>query len=272
VGLWNEQDEFFYDVLNLPDGRMHDLKLRSMVGLTPMFAVETIEPETLRRLPRFAHRLRTFLQRRTDLAGLVSRWDEPGVGERRLLSLLRGHRMKRLLARMLDPAEFLSDHGIRSLSRAYADQPYVFESEGARISVGYEPGESNSAMFGGNSNWRGPVWMPLNFLLIESLERFHHYYGDDFLVEAPTGSGTKRTLLQIADDLRGRLTSLFLKDPSGGRPTNGDNARLQSDPHFQDCIWFHEYFHGDSGVGLGAAHQTGWTGLVANLLDRGRAR
>ncbi len=272
VGLWNEQDEFFYDVLNLPDGRMHDLKLRSMVGLTPMFAVETIEPETLRRLPRFANRLHTFLQRRTDLAGLVSRWDEPGLGERRLLSLLRGHRMKRLLARMLDPAEFLSDHGVRSLSRAYGEHPYVFESDGARISVGYEPGESASAMFGGNSNWRGPVWMPLNFLLIESLDRFHHYYGDDFLVEAPTRSGTKVTLRGIADDLRGRLTSLFLKGADGGRPIHGTNGRLQTDPHFRDHIWFHEYFHGDSGVGLGAAHQTGWTGLVANLLDHGRPR
>jgi hypothetical protein len=266
VGLWNEQDEFFYDVLNMPDGRMHELRLRSIVGLTPLFAVETIEPSQLARLPRFARRLHQFLERRRDLAALVSRWDVPGLGERRLLSLLRGHRMKRLLVRMLDPAEFLSDHGIRSLSRAYSDAPYVFQSDGARIAVGYEPGESRSGMFGGNSNWRGPVWMPLNYLIIESLDRFHHYYGDDFLVEAPTGSGEKRTLRAVADDLRSRLTGLFLKDAHGNRPINGGRPRLQTDPHFRDNVWFHEYFHGDDGRGLGAAHQTGWTGLIANIL------
>ncbi|WP_048863190.1 MGH1-like glycoside hydrolase domain-containing protein, partial [Acidisphaera rubrifaciens] len=194
------------------------------------------------------------------------RWDEPGLGERRLLSLLRGHRMKRLLVRMLDPAEFLSDHGIRSLSRAHDAEPYVFQSDGARIAVGYEPGESRSAMFGGNSNWRGPVWLPLNYLIIESLERFHHYYGDDFLVEAPTGSGRQATLRGVAGDLRARLTGLFLRDDDGRRPALGADARLQTDPHFRDHVWFHEYFHGDTGQGLGASHQTGWTGLIANLI------
>ncbi|EWY37638.1 glucosidase [Skermanella stibiiresistens SB22] len=268
IGLWSESDKFFHDVLNLPDGTMHELKLRSMVGLTPLFAVETIEPDLLRRLPRFARRLDLFLNRRTDLASLVSRWDEPGVGERRLLSLLRGHRVKRLLVRMLDPEEFLSDHGIRSMSRAHAKEPYVFETEHQRISVGYEPGESQTYMFGGNSNWRGPVWFPMNYLLVEALERFHHYYGDDFLVECPTGSGTLMTLKQVAGEVSDRLTRLFLKDAEGRRPIHGDREVLQADPAFVDHVWFHEYFHGDTGAGLGASHQTGWTGLVANLLSR----
>jgi hypothetical protein len=270
VGLWSESDQFFHDVLNLPDGRMHELKLRSMVGLTPLFAVETIEPELLARLPRFARRLRLFLDRRTDLASLVSRWNEPGLGERRLLSLLRGHRMKRLLVRMLDPAEFLSDHGVRSLSRAHANPPYTFATDGVRLTVGYEPGESQTEMFGGNSNWRGPVWLPVNFLLVEALDRFHHYYGDDFLVECPTGGGRLMTLRGIADEISGRLIRLFLKDASGRRPIYGGDERFQSDPGFADNLWFHEYFHGDTGAGLGASHQTGWTGLVANLLQRRR--
>jgi hypothetical protein len=241
IGLWSESDKFFHDVLNLPDGTMQELKLRSMVGLTPLFAVETIGPDMLRRLPRFA---------------------------RRLLSLLRGHRIKRLLVRMLDPAEFLSDHGIRSLSRIHADIPYVFETESERIRVEYEPGESQTYMFGGNSNWRGPVWMPMNYLIVEALERFHHYYGNDFLVECPTGSGRLLPLRDIADEVSSRLIKLFLRDPQGCRPIHGDRQQLQSDPHFCDHVWFYEYFHGDTGAGLGASHQTGWTGLVANLLQK----
>jgi hypothetical protein len=266
VGLWNDEDKFFYDVLNLPDGQMHQMRLRTIVGLIPMFAVETIEPDSLKKLPHFAKRLEVFLTRRVDLAALVSRWDEPGIGERRLLSLLRGHRLKRLLARALDASEFLSDHGIRSLSAAHGKTPYVFEEGGRRFSVSYEPGEGETAAFGGNSNWRGPVWMPINYLIVESLEKFHHYYGDDFTVECPTGSGQYLTLLQIAQELSRRLTRLFLKGADGHRPIFAGDERFRSDPHFQDMIWFHEYFHGDTGRGLGAAHQTGWTGLVAQLL------
>jgi len=268
IGLWSETDKFFHDVLNLPDGSMHELKLRSMVGLIPLFAVETIEPDILRRLPRFARRLDLFLNRCTDLADLVSQWDEPGVGERRLLSLLRGHRMKRLLVRMLDPAEFLSDYGIRSMSRVHAEAPYVFETEHERISVGYEPGESQTYMFGGNSNWRGPVWFPMNYLIVEALERFHGYYGNDFLVECPTGSGREMPLRNVAEEISVRLTKLFLKNEHGARPIHGRQHRLQADPHFSSYVWFHEYFHGDTGAGLGASHQTGWTGLVANLLQK----
>ncbi len=268
VGLWNDEDKFFHDVLNLPDGRTQELRLRSMVGLTPLFAVETLEPEMLRRLPRFARRLHLFLSRRPDLAALVSRWEEPGIGERRLLSLLRGHRMKRLLVRVLDPEEFLSPYGIRSLSRFHEKHPYVFDSDGARIRVGYEPGESRTDMFGGNSNWRGPIWFPMNFLIVEALDRFHHYYGREFLVECPTASGRFRTLQEIADEIAGRLSALFLKDPQGRRPCLGEHEMMQTDPHFAGLVLFHEYFHGDSGKGLGASHQTGWTGLVANLLGR----
>ncbi len=268
IGLWSETDKFFHDVLNLPDGRMHELKLRSMVGLTPLFAVETLEPDLLRRLPNFARRLHLFLLRRPDLADLVSRWDEPGIGERRLLSLLRGHRMKRLLLRVLDRDEFLSDYGIRSLSRYHERHPYVFDSDGARIHVGYEPGESRTDMFGGNSNWRGPVWFPMNYLIVEALDRFHHYYGPEFVVECPTGSGQLRTLREIADEIAERLARLFLKDAQGRRPALGSAEMMQTDPHFAGMVQFHEYFHGDTGKGLGASHQTGWTGLVANLLAR----
>ncbi len=268
IGLWSEADQFFHDVLNLPDGSTRELKLRSMVGLTPLFAVETLEPDMLRRLPGFARRLHLFLRRRPDLAELVSRWDEPGVGERRLLSLLRGHRMKRLLLRVLDPDEFLSEHGIRSLSRYHDEHPYVFDSNGASIHVGYEPGESRTEMFGGNSNWRGPVWFPMNYLIVEALDRFDHYYGRDFLVECPSRSGQLRTLREIADEIAQRLSRLFLKDADGRRPSLGAREMMQADPNFEDLVLFHEYFHGDTGEGLGASHQTGWTGLVANLLAR----
>jgi hypothetical protein len=266
VGLWNEDDEFFYDVLNLPDGRIHELRLRSMVGLIPMFAVETIEPALFRRLPHFAKRLEVFLTRRTDLATLVSHWDEPGFGERRLLALLNGHRLRRVLYRLLDETEFLSDHGVRSLSRAHGEAPYVFEHQKVRLTVGYEPGESQTGLYGGNSNWRGPVWMPVNYLIIESLLRFHNYYGDDFKVEYPTGSGHHFSLKGVAQALAGRLTRLFLKDEQGNRPIYAGKPCFRDDPHFADLIWFHEYFHGDTGRGLGAAHQTGWTGLIAKLI------
>jgi hypothetical protein len=265
-GLWDDTDKFYYDELNLPDGRVFPLKVRSMVGLIPLFAVETLEPELLERVPNFHRRLKWFLDYRPDLAQLVSRWEEPGRGERRLLSLLRGHRMKRLLRRMLDETEFLSDHGVRALSRHHAEVPYQFAQNGHMTSVSYQPAESESSLFGGNSNWRGPIWFPVNYLLIESLQKFHHYFGDDFRVECPTGSGQFVSINDVADELGRRLASIFLRDGSGRRPVFGANEKFQSDPHFRDYVLFYEYFHGDNGRGVGASHQTGWTGLIAKLL------
>ena len=267
IGLWDDEDEFYYDELRLPSGELMPLKVRSMVGLIPLYAVEILEPELLDSLPDFKRRLEWFLNYRPDLAALVSRWNEPGRGDRRLLSLLRGHRMKCLLRRMLDTDEFLSDYGIRSLSRAHLHEPYVFSCMSSPITVGYEPGESESALFGGNSNWRGPVWFPVNYLLVTSLRRFAKYYGPEFRIEYPTGSGTFVSIGEVADALAGRLTGLFRRDEASRRPVFGDQDKLQSDPHFRDHLLFHEYFHGDTGRGLGASHQTGWTGLIAELLQ-----
>jgi hypothetical protein len=267
IGMWDEQDQFYYDVLNLPDGRMTPLKVRSLVGLIPLFAVETIEPELLERLPEFAARLRWFLNYRPDLAKLVSRWNETGHRDRHLLSLLRGHRMKCLLRRMLDETEFLSDFGIRAISKIHDREPYRFHMDRSEIEVRYWPGESMSGLFGGNSNWRGPIWMPVNYLLVESLQKFHHYYGDDFKVEYPTGSGNFVTIGDAADELARRLSRLFLKDEEGQRPVLKYHSKLATDPHFKDYVLFHEYFHGDNGRGVGASHQTGWTGLIAKLLQ-----
>jgi Glycosyl hydrolase family 63 C-terminal domain len=268
IGLWDEQDQFFYDELYLPDGgAIVPLRVRSMVGLIPLFAVETLEPDHLEGLPQFKARLEWFLNYRPDLAGLVSRWHEPGLGDRRLLSLLRAHRMRALLRRMLDETEFLSDYGIRALSKAHEPNPYVFENQGHRFTVGYVPAESETGSFGGNSNWRGPIWFPVNYLLIESLQKFHHYYGDDFKVECPTGSGNMLTLEEVAEELGRRLIRIFLRDGEGRRAVFGDHPKLQHDPHFRDHLLFYEYFHGDNGRGVGASHQTGWTGLVAKLLQ-----
>jgi hypothetical protein len=267
IGLWDEEDKFFYDELSLPNGSVMPLKVRSMVGLTPIFAVEILEPELLDQLPDFKRRLEWFLNHRPDLAALVSHWNEPGRGDRRLLSLLRGHRMKRLLKRMLDENEFLSPYGVRSLSRAHRDDPYVFYCLDDPISVGYEPGESESGIFGGNSNWRGPIWFPVNYLLVSSLRRFAEYYGPEFRIEYPSESGTFCSIDAVADAVAERLTGLFRRDATGRRPLFGEQEKLQNDPHFRDHLLFHEHFHGDSGRGLGASHQTGWTGLVANLLQ-----
>ncbi|PYR53203.1 MAG: glucosidase [Acidobacteria bacterium] len=267
IGLWNDEDGFFYDVLDLPDGPMLPLKVRSMVGLIPLFAVETLEPELCAKVPKFTERLDWFLNYRPDLAALVSRWNEPGRGERRLLSLLRGSRMKKLLRRMLDETEFLSEYGVRALSLYHRDHPYTLEIGNQRFTVKYQPAESTSGLFGGNSNWRGPIWMPVNYLIIESLQKFHHYYGDDFKVECPAGSRRYHTIEEVANELAARLTRLFLRDEKGRRPVFGDDSRLQDDPHFRDYVLFHECFHGDSGRGVGASHQTGWTGLVAKLLQ-----
>ncbi len=268
IPLWDDEDSFFYDVLHLPTGTEVPLKVRSLVGLIPLFAVETIDPELLETLPDFRVRLEWFLHNKPDMASLVSRWHEPGMGERRLLGLVRGHRMKCLLRRMLDPHEFLSKHGVRAMSRYHADHPYSLDVDGMTHTVRYDPAESRSGLFGGNSNWRGPVWFPVNYLLIESLQQYHHYYGDDFLVECPTGSGNKITLKAIATELSHRLASLFLRDANGRRAVFGENELFQTDPLWRDLVPFYEYFHGDTGAGLGASHQTGWTALIAKLLDQ----
>ncbi len=265
-GLWDDEEKFFYDVLHLPNGERFNLKVRSLVGLVPLFAVETIEPELLAELPGFRKRLEWFLNYRPDLAKLVSHWQESGRGERRLLSLLRGHRMKKLLQRMLDESEFLSDYGVRALSRAHLSAPYEFKYKDIDLTVRYSPAESESALFGGNSNWRGPIWFPMNFLLIESLQKFHHYYGDDFKLECPTGSGHLLTLAQIAEHVSQRLAKIFLRDADGKRAVRGHEPQWQLDPYFRDSSPFYEYFHGDRGRGAGAAHQTGWTALIAKLL------
>ncbi len=267
IDLWDNEDEFFYDVLHTSDDNNIRLKVRSMVGLIPLFAVEVLEPEIMTTCPEFSKRLDWFLSYRPDLANLVSRWQDAGMKETRLFSLLRGHRLKKILKRMLDETEFLSDYGIRALSKYHENNPYKFVMNGEVFSVDYEPAESKTGMFGGNSNWRGPIWFPANFLIIESLQRFHHYYGDDFKVEYPTGSNKFLTLKEIAVELTERLKKIFLKDENGMRPAFGSNKKFQTDPHFKDYILFNEYFNGDNGKGLGASHQTGWTGLIAKLLQ-----
>jgi hypothetical protein len=265
-GLWDEADGFFYDHIQGPDGSVTPLRIRSLVGLVPLLAVEVLEPALLDSLPGFKRRLEWFLTHRPDLAALVSRWHEPGQEDRRLLSLLRGHRMKRLLARLLDESAFLSPHGVRALSKEHQAAPYSVQLQGQRYSVDYEPAESRSGLFGGNSNWRGPVWLPMNYLIVEALERFHGYYGGDFTVECPVGSGRQLSLAQAAAELRRRLCGLFLADAQGRRPVFGQYPLLRDDPQFKDHLLFFEYFDGDSGRGVGASHQTGWTGLVALLL------
>jgi hypothetical protein len=272
TGLWDEQDQFYYDSLNLPDGTRLPLRIRSLVGLIPLCAVEVLDSETFTRFPAFAERTRWMLAHRPDLAGLVSRWDKTGKDGRILLSLLRRHRMKALLARMLDETEFLSAHGIRAVSKAHEAAPFVFEADGTRFFVDYEPGESTTSVFGGNSNWRGPIWMPINYLLVEALREFEKFYDPAFRIECPTGSGVFVGLADVAAELAARLTRLFLRGKDGRRAVLGASALFQDDPAFRDCIPFHEYFHGDTGAGLGAAHQTGWTGLVALLLQEREGR
>ncbi len=266
MNLWDEDDEFYYDVLNTLNGSER-LKIHSMVGLIPMFAVEVIEPDIIEECPQFAGRMDWFLNYRPDLSNLVSRWDVKGKGERRLFSLLRGHRLKRILKRMLDESEFLSEYGVRALSKFHQNNPYVFKGDGSTFIINYEPAESETGLFGGNSNWRGPIWFPMNFLIIESLQRFHHYYGDDFKVEYPTGSGKYHTLKEISVELTNRLKKIYIRNKEGQRPVFGNYNKFQTDPHFKDYILFYEYFHGDEGRGLGASHQTGWTGLIAKLLQ-----
>jgi len=268
MGLWDEEDGFFYDQLHLSDGRHVPLKVRSMVGLVPLFAVETLEPRVIEQFPGFKKRMQWFVDHRPDLTHNVASMVVPGKGERKLLSIVSPDQLRRILARMLDEDEFLSPFGVRSISRYHRDHPCVFQSDGYQHSVCYEPGESSSGLFGGNSNWRGPVWFPLNYLLIEALQKFHHYVGDEYKVECPTRSGNMMTLWEVAAEISRRLSHVFLKDDQGRRPCHGGVPQYQTDPHWRDLILFYEYFHGESGAGLGASHQTGWTGLVAKLLQQ----
>ncbi len=266
TGLWHEQDGFYYDQLML-DGRSFPLRLRSMVGIIPLFAVELIEEERMARLPGFAKRTRWFLENRKDLAGQISHLEQKGGCGRFLLAIPSRERLERVLRYVFDEAEFLSGHGVRSLSRAYCERPFKLSAGAEEWRVDYVPGESDTGLFGGNSNWRGPVWIPLNYLLIEALERYHHFYGDSFTMEFPTGSGRRLTLDLIAREIERRLVGLFLPNGGGRRPALGMEPRFVSDPHWQDLLWFHEYFHGDTGQGLGASHQTGWTALVARMVE-----
>jgi hypothetical protein len=268
ITLWDEVDGFYYDVLHLPGGRSTPMRVRSMVGIIPLFAVATLDDAVLARFPAFERRARWFIENRPDYAEhLATSLDERGQGERRLLSLVGRERLQRVLVRLLDEDEFLSPYGIRALSRAHASEPYDAEIEGARHRVAYEPGESSSGLFGGNSNWRGPIWFPVNYLLIEALQRFHHYFGDSLIVECPTGSGRRMNLWEVASELSRRVAGLYALTPDGRRPAHGEGP-LARDPELRDLVTFYEYFHGDTGAGLGAAHQTGWTALVAKLLDQ----
>ena len=268
ISLWDEEDGFYYDLLHLPNGEEHYLKVRSMVGLIPLFAVETLEPEIVDRLPGFKRRMQWFIDNHPDVPDHIEMSERSARGVRRLLSLVNRKRLKRVLTRMLDEGEFLSPHGVRALSRYHADHPYEVRVNGQTNRVDYEPAESTTGLFGGNSNWRGPVWMPVNFLLIESLQKFHHYYGEDFRVMCPSGSKNELDLWQVAAELSRRLVRIFLRGQDGRRAVAGGVEVFQSDPHWRDLIQFHEYFHGDNGAGLGASHQTGWTGLVAKLLEQ----
>jgi hypothetical protein len=268
AGMWSEEDGFFYDVLHMPDGAHKPMKLRSMVGLIPLFAVETLDSKLIDRLPGFRRRMEWFMENRKDLTNNVACMKTPGREDRRLLSIVGQDKLRSVLKVMLDEAEFLSPYGIRALSAAYRDQPFMLPVNGHSHQVSYEPGESSSGLFGGNSNWRGPIWFPVNFLLIESLQKFHHYVGESFTVEFPTGSGQQLTLWQVAGELSRRLTRVFLRDEDGTRPVHGTDPAYREDPHWRDLVLFYEYFHGDDGSGVGASHQTGWTGLVAKLMQQ----
>ena len=268
ISLWDETDGFFYDVLHLPSGKPYPMKVRSMVGLIPLFAVETLEPELLDRLPDFKRRMEWFIGNRADLTQNVACMRTPGNDERRLLSIVDQEKLRRVLQVMLDENEFLSPYGIRAVSRFHKDHPYVLPVNGTEHRVDYEPAESSTGLFGGNSNWRGPIWFPLNYLLVESLQKFHHYLGEDFKVECPVGSGQMMTLSEVAGEISKRLSRIFLRDANQRRPVFGAVEKFHSDANWRDLIPFHEYFNGDNGSGVGASHQTGWTGLVAKLIQQ----
>jgi Mannosylglycerate hydrolase MGH1-like glycoside hydrolase domain len=265
--MWDEEDGFFYDVLRLPDGAGTRIKVRSLVGLLPLCAATVIEADVIERHPRIAENVRLFLRRNQDLLANIADPLVPGVQGRRLLSLVNEDKLRRILARMLDEERFLGPHGIRSISRWHLAHPYTLDVAGVRHEVRYEPAESASGMFGGNSNWRGPVWFPVNMLLIRALIQHYRYYGDSLKVECPAGSGTMMTLFEVSQELSRRLIATFLRDGTGQRPVYGGTKLFQADPHWRDHILFYEYFHGDNGAGLGASHQTGWTGLVARLIQ-----
>lgn len=270
--LWDEEDGFYYDVLNLPSGNQLKLKVRSLVGLIPLFAVQTLDPELLDQLPEFKNRMHWFISHHPELTHNVACMESCGIGSRRILAICYREKLERILTKMLDESEFLSDYGIRALSKFHKDHPYIWKAKGSEYRVDYEPAESSSGLFGGNSNWRGPIWMPVNYLIIESLQKFDHFYGDSFQIEYPTGSGNLMTLSDVAAELSQRLVNIFVKDESGDRAVNdsqnGKKSKFDSDPNWQNLVLFHEYFHGDNGSGIGASHQTGWTGLVAKLIQQ----
>ena len=271
TGLWDDQDGFYYDQLKV-GGDTHRLRIRSIVGIIPLFAVEVLEEDLLLQLPGFRKRMEWFLTHRQDLARQISYLESESNDGRphnhRLLAIPSRKRLQHVLKYVLDESEFLSSHGVRALSKVHEANPYSFWVGGEEHRVEYVPAESTTGLFGGNSNWRGPIWFPVNYLLIEALERYHYFYGDSFKVECPVGSGKMMNLQQVSDELSRRLASLFLPDASGRRPCHGDESRFAEDPHWRDLVLFHEYFHGDTGRGVGASHQTGWTALVARLLGK----
>jgi hypothetical protein len=266
TGMWDEEDGFFYDVLRLPEGKAKRLKVRSMVGLLPLCAVTTFEGELFKQYPELKTRFETFLRSRQEIYAAIHDPMKTGVAGRRLASILDETRLRRVLSIMLDENEFLSSYGIRALSRYHADHPYCVNVNGQDFTVAYLPGESDSGMFGGNSNWRGPIWMPVNALIIRALLQYFGYYGDSFKIECPTGSGNQMNLYQVAENIAKRLASIFLKNEQGFRPVFGGTRKFQEDPYWKDNILFYEYFHGDNGAGIGASHQTGWTGVIARLM------
>jgi len=272
IELWDDQDGFYYDVLHNGNRTHVPLKVRSMVGLIPLFALSILESDLISKLPSFERRMKWFINNWEDINEHIERSEEQGPEEHLMLALVNSHKLPRILKIMLDESEFLSPYGIRALSRYHLEHPFTIEMNGMTHTVDYEPAESTSGLFGGNSNWRGPIWFPLNYLIIESLRRFYHFYGDEFKVAFPSGSGNLLNLEEVAEELALRLNRIFLRDTSGRRPIHGGVEKFQSDPHWRDLLLFYEYFHGDNGAGIGAGHQTGWTGLVANLLQQSSER
>jgi hypothetical protein len=268
-GMWDEEDGFYYDLLQLPDGSATRLKVRSMVGLLPLCATTVVEKWQRERVPRAMSYVQERLRRMPELSATMHPIGARhfGVAERGLLALVNPERFRRILTKMLDENEFLGPHGIRSISKFHEEHPYIFHVNGQEHRVDYLPAESNTGMFGGNSNWRGPVWMPVNALIIRALQNFYLYYGDNFKIECPTGSGKMMNLFEVSKEIAHRLTSTFTRDEQGRRPVYGGAQKFQTDPHWRDLILFYEYFHGDNGAGLGASHQTGWTGLVAKVIE-----
>ena len=267
-GLWHEEDGFYFDALKLPDGRAFPIRANTVAGLIPLLAIAVGERDSLRRYRGFGQRLQWFLEYREDLLEGLADLTHRGIEQRLRLALVDSDKLRRILTHVLDEDGLLGPHGIRSLSKRHAAEPFVLALDGQRFVLDYEPGESTTPLFGGNSNWRGPVWFPINFLLIEALQKHHYFLGDDFKVECPSGSGREVTLWEVTTDLTRRLIAIFLQDEHGRRPVNGGRAKFDADPHWRGLVAFHEYFHGDTGAGLGASHQTGWTGLVAKLIQQ----